>query len=322
MKLGVLTAAFGNQPFEEMLDAVKAMGLGAVELPASAYGLSPHCPVDELLKSAALRRRWLDETAKRGLIISSLSCHGNPLHPDPAYAANSHAALRKGIILAEKLGLDRVNGFSGCPGDQTGKSRVPNWVTCPWPPDFLSLVTWQWEKKALPYWRKMGKFAADHGVKIGFEMHPGFLVYNPETLLRLRAECGKNLGANFDPSHLFWQGIDPIEAVRALAGCIWHVHAKDCRVEPAVARVHGVLDTKHYGDEFNRAWIFRTCGYGHGEGFWRDFVSALRLSGYDHVLSIEHEDSLMTTGEGIAKAAAFLQAILIRDPKPSSMHWA
>jgi len=322
MKLGVLTGAFGNQPFEEMLDTVKAMGLQAVELPASAYGASPHCPVGDLLKSASLRRRWLDQVASRGLIISSLSCHGNPLHPDPATARLSDQAMRKGIVLAEKLGLDRVNGFSGCPGDQTGKSRVPNWVTCPWPPDFLSLVQWQWEKKAIPYWKKMAKFAADHGVKIGFEMHPGFLVYNPETLLRLRAECGKSLGANFDPSHLFWQGIDPVEAVRALAGCIWHVHAKDCRVEPAVARVNGVLDTKHYGDEFNRAWVFRTCGYGHGEGFWRDFVSALRLSGYDHVLSIEHEDSLMTTGEGIAKAAEFLNGILIREPKPTSMHWA
>jgi len=321
MKLGVLTSAFGNQPFEQMLDTVAGMGLEAVELPASSYGKSPHCPVDELLKSATLRQHWLDEVATRGLIISSLSCHGNPIHPDPAAARLSDQAMRKGILLAEKLGLDRVNGFSGCPGDQ-GKANVPNWVTCPWPPDFSDLIKWQWEKKVFPYWTKMAAFAADHGVKIGFEMHPGFVVYNPETLLRLRAECGKNLGANFDPSHLFWQGIDPIEAVRALAGCIWHVHAKDCRVEPAVARVNGVLDTKHYGDEFHRAWVFRTVGYGHGESFWRDFVSTLRLAGYDHVLSIEHEDSLMTTGEGIAKAAAFLQGIVIREPKPTSMHWA
>ena len=321
MKLGVLTSAFGGMPFEQMLDEVVAMGLDAVELPASAYGDSPHCPTDDLLASKSLRQHWLDETARRGLIISSLSAHGNPIHPDRAEARRSDTKLRKAIRLAEKLGLDRVNGFSGCPGDQHG-ARVPNWVTCPWPPEFAELIAWQWDKKVIPYWTKLAKFAAGHGVKIGFEMHPGFVVYNPETLLRLRAECGKNLGANFDPSHLFWQGIDPIEAVRALAGCIWHVHAKDCRVDPAVARVNGVLDTKHYGDEFHRAWVFRTVGYGHGEGFWRDFVSTLRLAGYDHVLSIEHEDSLMATTEGIAKAADFLKRIIIREPKPKGMHWA
>jgi len=318
MKLGVLTAALGNLAFEEMLDRVADLGLDAIELHVA---VTQHIPTEELLKSKTTRTQWAAAIERRGLIISSLSAHGNPVHPDPAVAKADDAMLRKAIRLAEKLGLDRVNGFSGCPGDQHG-ARVPNWVTCPWPPDFLELVAWQWEKKVIPYWTKAAKFAADHGVKIGFEMHPGFVVYNPETLLRLRAACGKNLGANFDPSHLFWQGMDPIEAVRALKGAIWHVHAKDCRVDPVNARVNGVLDTKHYGDELDRSWIFRTVGYGHGEGFWRDFVSILRLCGYDHVLSIEHEDSLMTIDEGITKAAEFLKGILIRDPKPKGMHWA
>ena len=320
MKLGVLTSPFSGLAFEEMLDTVADMGLDAIELPASAYGDSPHCPVGDLLKSKTLRQHWLDEVARRGLIISSLSAHGNPVHPDPEAAKQSDTKMRNAIRLAEKLGLDRVNGFSGCPGDQGG-ATVPNWVTCPWPPEFAELVAWQWEKKVVPYWEKTARFAADHGVKIGFEMHPGFVVYNPETLLRLRAACGKNLGANFDPSHLFWQGIDPIEAVRALEGCIWHVHAKDCRVDPVNARVNGVLDTKHYGDEAHRAWIFRTVGYGHGEDFWRNFVSTLRLVGYDHVLSIEHEDSLMSATEGFTKAAEFLKPIILRE-KPSAMTWA
>ena len=318
MKLGVLTNALADKPFPKMLDAVAAMGLEAIEMHVRN---TVHCPMADLLRSKSRRDDWRAEIAERGLIISSLSAHGNPLHPDPNAARADDTMLRKAITLAEKLGLDRVNGFSGCPGDQGG-ARVPNWVTCPWPTEFIELVQWQWEKRVIPYWKKTAKFAADHGVKIGFEMHPGFVVYNPETLLRLRAECGKNIGANFDPSHLFWQGIDPIEAVRALEGAIWHVHAKDCRVEPAVARVHGVLDHKHYGDELHRAWVFRTVGYGHGESFWRDFVSVLRLTGYDHVLSIEHEDSLMTIGEGLSKAAAFLKGILIREPKPKGMHWA
>jgi len=318
MKLGVLTAALANLPFGKMLDRVVALGLDAIEM---HVGTTIHCPLDELLKSKGRRERWMAEIEKRGLIVSSLSAHGNPIHPDGRTARADGLMLRRAITLAERVGIDRVNAFSGCPGDQ-GKAKVPNWVTCPWPTEFSDLVAWQWEKKVIPYWRRMGGFAADRGVKIGFEMHPGFVVYNPETLLRLRSECGKNLGANFDPSHLFWQGIDPIEAVRALKGAIWHVHAKDCRVDPANVRVNGVLDTKHYSDEINRAWIFRTVGYGHGESFWRDFVSTLRLVGYDHVLSIEHEDSLMTIDEGITKAAAFLKAILIRQKKPTAMHWA
>jgi sugar phosphate isomerase/epimerase len=321
MKVGIMMALFGKQTLDQALEIVAKAGVEAVEIGTGNYPGSPHCPVDDLLQSQVALNNWKAKIRDKGLEISALSCHGNPLHPDTKFANANHEVHRKTVKLARKLGVEVVINFSGCPGD-SDKAHAPNWVTCPWPPDFANVVKWQWEKKAIPYWKKMARFAADHGVKIGFEMHPGFLVYNPETLLRLRAECGKNLGANFDPSHLFWQGIDPIEAVRALAGCIWHVHAKDCRVEPAVARVNGVLDTKHYGDEFNRAWVFRTCGYGHGESFWRDFVSALRLSGYDHVLSIEHEDSLMTTDEGIAKAAAFLQGILIREPKPAAMHWA
>jgi len=156
---------------------------------------------------------------------------------------------------------------------------------------------------------------------VAFEMHPGFVVYNTETLLRLRAECGKNIGANFDPSHLFWQGMDPIACLRALKGCVYHVHAKDCRVDPLNAATVGVLDTKPYADEINRGWIFRTVGYGHGADFWKDFVSTLRLIGYDGAISIEHEDSLMSVNEGFQKAVAFLKDVLLHE-KPGEMWWA
>ena len=152
-------------------------------------------------------------------------------------------------------------------------------------------------------------------------MHPGVVVDNTETMLRLRSECGKAIGANFDPSHLFWQGMDPIVSVRALKGCIWHVHAKDCRVDPGNAALNGVLDNKHYGDEWNRSWLFRTVGYGHGEAFWRDFVSTLRLAGYDGVLSIEHEDSIMSANEGFGKAVSLLRSVLLME-KRGAMTWA
>ncbi len=208
-----------------------------------------------------------------------------------------HETFEKTVLLAEKLGVTRVIGFSGCPGDSDA-AKYPNWVTCPWPDDFSQIVRWQWEQKVIPYWQKAGKFAQEHGVRICLEMHPGFVVYNTETLLRLREAVGEVIGANFDPSHLFWQGMDPIASVRKLGSAIFHVHAKDCRIDPFNASVNGVLDTKSYGDEIHRSWIFRTVGYGHGHEFWKDFVSTLRMVGYDDVLSIEHEDSLMSVNEG------------------------
>jgi sugar phosphate isomerase/epimerase len=171
-----------------------------------------------------------------------------------------------------------------------------------------------------PYWSEQAKFAADHGVKIAIEMHPGFVVYSPETLLRLRALAGPSVGCNYDPSHMFWQGIDPIAAIRLLGGAIFHVHAKDTQMYPANLPLTGVLDTKSYTDEAHRAWIFRTCGYGHGEEWWREFVSTLRMFGYDSTLSIEHEDSLMSAEEGLSKAAAFLNGIVMRE-RPGAAWW-
>jgi sugar phosphate isomerase/epimerase len=183
------------------------------------------------------------------------------------------------------------------------------------------VLRWQWDEVAAPYWTKRAKFAADHGVKIAIEMHPGFLVYSPETMLKLRAIAGPSIGCNYDPSHMFWQGIDPIAAIRVLGDSIFHVHAKDTQMYPSNLVRTGVLDTKNYTDERNRGWIFRTCGYGHGAEWWTEFVSTLRMFGYDYVLSIEHEDSLMAAQEGLAKAAAFLNGIVIRE-QPGTAWWA
>jgi sugar phosphate isomerase/epimerase len=177
----------------------------------------------------------------------------------------------------------------------------------------LDVLAWQWDKKAIPYWKAHARFAADHGIRIAIEMHPGFVAYSPETMLRLRAESGDNIGVNYDPSHMFWQGIDPIKAIRILGDAIFHVHAKDTQIYDANLPLTGVLDTKKYTDERHRGWIFRTVGYGHDAGWWREFVSTLRMFGYDGVLSIEHEDSLMSGDEGLAKAAEFLNGIVIRE---------
>jgi len=321
MKLGVLTVLFGDRPLDEVLGYVVEAGLEAVELGTGNYPGDAHCPLGKLLASKVACREFKSKIEDRGLVISALSCHGNQLHPDPAVSKPHHKVFRDTIKLAERLGVETVINFSGCPGDSNG-AKHPNWVTCPWPDDFSKIVQWQWEKKVIPYWKREAKVAKDAGVRLAFEMHPGFVVYNTETMLRLRAECGKNVGANFDPSHLFWQGMDPIKSLRAIGGdAVFHVHAKDCKIDPINADVNGVLDTKHYGDEIKRSWIFRAVGYGHDAAWWRDFVSTLRLIGYDGVLSIEHEDSLMSTGEGLRRAIELLRSVMITEPV-GGMWWA
>ena len=320
MKLGVFTVLFSGQKLENALDYIVNAGLEAVEIGVGNYPGDAHCPLDALVKSRTKAREWKRKITDRGLQLSALSAHGNPLHPNAKFAQKNHDTFRKAVRLAEMIGVNTVVAFSGCPGD-SDRSKYPNWVTCPWPPDFSEILRWQWEKKVIPYWKKESKFARSHGVKVAFEMHPGFVVYNTESMLRLRKECGSNLGANFDPSHLFWQGMDPIASLRALKGCVYHVHAKDCIIDGINTRVNGVLDTKSYADEINRSWIFRTVGYGHGREFWTDLVSTLRMIGYDGVLSIEHEDSLMSTNEGFMKAVSFLKDVLLTE-KPGEMWWA
>ena len=318
MKLGVFIVVFGGKTLDEALDKVKELGLDAVEIGTGNYPGDAFCKVDELLENEDKLKEFKKAIEKRGLEISALSCHGNPLHPDKNIAEAHRQVQRKTILLAEKLGVGRIITFSGCPGDSEN-AKYPNWVTCPWPPDFSEILKWQWEKVVIPYWKEEVEFARKHNVKeICLEMHPGFVVYNPETLLKLREAVGEEIGANFDPSHLFWQGIDPIAAIRKLKGAIYHVHAKDTKINPYTSSVNGVLDTKTYLDEENRSWIFRTVGYGHGYQFWKDFVSTLRMVGYDGALSIEHEDSLMSTNEGLTKAVKFVKEILISEPKPKA----
>jgi sugar phosphate isomerase/epimerase len=322
VKLGVLTVLYHDLPLEKALDKVVALGLQAVELGTGNYPGDAHCKPAELLGDDAKLQRLRQSISDRGLILSALSQHGNPLHPNDEVAHAAHETWRRTVRVAERLGVEVVNAFSGCPGDHPG-ARHPNWVTCAWPPDFGDVLKWQWDDRVIPYWEKEAAFARDHGVRIAFEMHPGFVVYNPETLLRLRTEVGPQVGANFDPSHLLWQGINVTEAIRVLgeAGAIFHVHAKDTYIDPINARRNGVLDTKPYERVRDRSWSFRTVGYGTSEKAWRDMVTALRTVGYDFALSIEHEDSLMSIDEGLGKAVRLLNSILMKEP-PAEMWWA
>ncbi len=310
MKVGVFTPLLSQFSLPAVLDKLKTLGIDTVELGTGNYPGDAHCKLSMLDDAGALAE-FRNVLADRGAAISALSCHGNALHPDPERAEHDRDISRRTILLAEKLGVRTVVDFSGCPGDSSDATQ-PNWVTCPWPPDYLEVLAWQWEQVVAPYWIEHAKFAADHGVRIAIEMHPGFVVYSPETLLKLRSIAGTAVGCNFDPSHLFWQGINPIAAIRLLGDAIFHVHAKDTQLFGANLPLTGVLDTKPYTDERHRGWIFRTVGYGHGVEWWKDFVSTLRLFGYEGVLSIEHEDSLLSAEEGLTKAAAFLNDLVLR----------
>lgn len=322
MKIGVFTVLFANIPFPEMLQKVKSYGLEAVEIGCGGYPGKAHCDPAELLANPGKLDTWRSQLRDSGLELSALSCHGNPLHPQPEIARRFHEDWRQAVLLAEKLGVKTIVGFSGCPGD-SDQARQPNWVTCAWPPDYLQVLEWQWNEKLIPYWQAEAKFAADHGVeRIAFEMHPGFCVYNPYTLLKLREAVGPIIGANIDPSHLFWQGVDVVAAIRKLgeAGAIYHFHAKDTYVDPYNTAVDGTLDARPYQDIIHRSWTFRTVGYGHGTKVWRDIVSALRTVGYDGVLSIEHEDAMASIEEGFRKAVEVLREAVLAEP-PAKPWW-
>ena len=320
MRIGVFTALYGNLSFEEALDKVVTVGASAVEIGTGGYPGNPHCPVDELLESELKRNKYLEAITSRGLVLSGLSFHNNPVHPDPAVAKEADEVLKKSIRLAQLLEVPVVNTFSGLPGGAPG-DKMPNWVTCPWPPHFLEILDYQWNEVTIPYWKEAGKFAEDHGIKVAFEMHPGMLVYNVDTMLRLREAVGPVLGCNFDPSHLFWNGVDPVAAIRKLNDAIYHVHGKDAYVDPLNVSVNGCNDNKPYDQIPQRSWTFRTIGYGHGLKVWKDIMSAFRMIGYDHVVSIEHEDALMSNDEGLSKAVATLKEACIFE-EPGEMFWA
>jgi sugar phosphate isomerase/epimerase len=321
MKLGVFTPVFNDLSTAEMIAKVQSLGhVEAIELGTGGWPGRAHLDdLTEMIEGHCRATTYRQMVTDAGLTISALSCHGNPLHPSPAIACRDDALFRQTVRLAAKMEVPTVVTFSGCPGDSDG-AHHPNWITTPWPPEFLDVLDWQWEQKAIPYWSDAAAFAADHGVTVALEAHPGFLVYNVDTMLKLRAAVGRNVGINFDPSHLFWQGVEMPAAIRALGGCIFHVHAKDVAIDRQNTAVNGVLDVKSYRRMTERSWLFRSVGWGHDALMWKQIVSALRLVGYDYVVSIEHEDALTSTDEGLATAVDLLSRIVLTDP-PVAPWW-
>ncbi len=313
MKLGFFTAIYNDLSLERVIEKAKFLGVQMLEIGCGGYPGNSHCNPELLLRDESALALFKQKISDAGLEVSALSCHGNPVHPDKESAKNHDEIFRNTILLAERLGIKQINTFSGCPGGSKD-DVTPNWVTCAWPDDFQDVLEYQWNGVLIPYWKDAAKFAMDHGVdKIALEMHPGFSVYNPYTLLKLREAVGSTIGANFDPSHLFWQGIDPSEAILELGDSIFHVHAKDVGIIKHQSEVHGNLDTRKYHLLKERSWYFRTVGYGHDDLAWKTLLSSLRSVGYDYAISIEHEDPLMSLDEGLKKAVYFLQPIIFND---------
>jgi len=307
MKIGLFLALYADRPFGEALDAAAAAGCELVEIMSAPW--SSHCRPAELLAEPAERDRFLAHVTERGLRISALSCHGNPLHPNAEIAAEADRAYLDTVRLAAELGVETVITFSGCPGESEHSLR-PSWVTCSWPDDFPETLAWQWDERVLPYWGEAARYAETSGVRVAIEPHPGFVVYNTASARRLRDSAGAAVGVNFDPSHLFWQGMDPLACVGALGDAIFHVHAKDTGFQDELLALNGVLEPIPGDRPAERSWIFRSVGAGHPVAFWRALADALREAGYDGALSIEHEDPLLSREDGLAFAVATLREAL------------
>jgi DNA-(apurinic or apyrimidinic site) lyase len=321
MQLGVLTVPLGDQSLDDALAYLDGIGVDAVEI-----GCGGHPGEDHLDREAHLddpdRQADLRETLDaHDMDVSALATHNNPLHPDEEHADHADRELREAIELADQLDVGTITCFSGLPAGGPN-DEVPNWVTAPWPTEHADAHEYQWEV-AIDYWSDLAEHAAAHDVNVAVEMHPNMLVFEPTGMARLREETNEYIGANFDPSHLYWQGIEVTKAIRFLGerDAIHHFHAKDTKVYEANSRLKGVNDTTVYTEEVDRSWLFRSIGYGHGEEHWKDVVSTLRLVGYDGTLSIEHEDALTSPREGLEKAVDVLSRAVF-ETQPGEAYWA
>ncbi len=309
MKIGLLTDALDRLTLAEALDWCAKRGLEAVELGVGGYSAAPHASLS-LLADAAGRDRLLGLVAEHGLELAALNVSGNPLHPDRAVGDRHDADLHDAIRLAHALGVRRVVAMSGCPGGPGGGSW-PVFAGGAWLPDMEGLWNEQWEHIA-SYWRELSRWAAGEApeVVICLELHPGTSIYNAESFRLLRSVTGGNVCVNLDPSHFWWQGIDPITSLRELGDAVAFAHGKDTLLHPDRIARHGVLDFRWPTDAETMPWHFAAVGAGRPLEEWAQLLDALRTVGYDEVVSIEHEDPNLEPEAGIEASLAGLQGAL------------
>jgi sugar phosphate isomerase/epimerase len=310
--IGVFDPVYNDLSLDQMLDTISALGIEAIEIGTGGYPSSPHCPVAELLADSGKLNAWKKKFEDKNIQVATLSCHGNPVHPDESIAQRDAETFRRTVLLAERLGVKVIVGFSGCPGGAPG-DKTPAWVTYTWPPEHAKALDWQWKEKVIPYWEQAAKFAREHGIhRLALEMHPNFVVYNPKTLLKLRAAVGEEIGANCDLSHLFWQECDPVAVIRLLGkqGAIFHAHMKDTVLYKENVEKYGVLNFAFTPEELPKSSAnFRAVGYGHGASEWKDIVAAYMEVGYEGILSIENEDMTLTGAVGVERAVYVLKNV-------------
>jgi len=310
--IGVFDPVYADLSLDSMIEKISALGLEAVEIGTGGYPGDHHCPVEELLADSAKLKAWKKKFEDRNIRVAALSCHGNPVHPNAAIAQRDAETFRRTVLLAEKLEVKVIVGFSGCPGaNPTDKN--PNWITYCWPDEYAAALDWQWNEKVIPYWKQAAGFARQHEIhRLALEMHPNFCVYNPKTLLRLRGAVGEEIGANCDLSHLFWQQCDPVEVIHFLGkqGAIFHAHMKDTVLYKNNVERFGVLNFAFETKDLPAASAnFSAVGYGHGAELWKQIVRAYMDVGYDGILSIENEDPILSSEVGVERAAYVLKNV-------------
>lgn len=300
MKLAICTDVYGNLPFPEMLDKVKSLGINAVEMTAGGWGGCPHVPTAHLLDDPTRLAAFQAELDQRGMEIAALNCSGNPLCPGEMGEMHTKTTYDT-AVLAGKLGVKKIVMMSGCPAGAPG-DKTPNWITSTvsWPDYMAPALEYQWNEVAIPWWKKFAGYAKANGVEqIAIEEFPCMLVYNPETLWKLRNAVDPVIGINLDPSHLMAMGADPIASARALKGAIFHIHGKDARIERGLCDVNGLLETKPVTDSENRTWNYVAVGCGKDLQWWKEFFSVCHMVGYDGVVSLEMEDLTMSVEAGV-----------------------
>ena len=313
MRIGLVTDSLAHLPFEEMLDTAAEAGIEDLEFPTGGWSTSPHIDVPKLIADSSARDAFMGAVRERGLGISALNANGNQLHP--VTGEEGDGVVRRAVELASLMEVPTVVLMSGLPGGSPGDT-TGNWVTTSWPPETQTILDYQWNEVAIPYWKDLAAFAKNKGVKLAVEMHGHQLVYNVGTLHRLRDAVGDTVGANFDPSHPIWMGADPREVARALDGVIYNVHAKDSRYQDHVVRSHGILGTQPPEQYQERPWNYVTLGLGYpgGQALWGQVLWDMRAAGYDGTLAIEHEDMQTDAVEGVIQSVNLLESVILRDP--------
>ena len=311
MNLGFVSDSLGSMSLSQMLDNAARLGVSGVEVNTCGWSTAPHFRMDEMLHDVAARKAFRAAFDSRGLEIIALNANGNPLHPTDA---SQQEGLKDTIRVAGSMGIKTVCAMSGLPAGNA-KDTMPNWVVSSWPPETQDILRYQWEEKLIPFWTEIAVLALENGVeRIALELHGNQCVYNVPSLKKLRDAVGPIIGANLDPSHLFWMGADPLIAAEALGDAIYHVHAKDTLLNAPIQATTSLLENGSLLDIPKRSWSYITLGFGHGEEWWRQFCYRLKMAGYDGWISIEHEDVLLNSLEGLEKSISLLQGVVPSAP--------